>query len=109
MKITELAALLDAEIITLPDGDREPESVYAGDLLSWVMGRAEEGALWITIMTNRNVIAVASLHDFACVLITDDAEIDDEFAALAKEKEINVLRTPMSTYEACVKVGRILQ
>ncbi len=109
MKITELAAILEAEIVTMPDGDREPESVYAGDLLSWVMGRAEEGALWITIMTNRNVIAVASLHDFACVLITDGAEIDDEFAALAKEKEINVLRTPMSTYEACVKVGRILQ
>lgn len=109
MKITELAAILEAEIVTMPDGDREPESVYAGDLLSWVMGRAEEGALWITIMTNRNVIAVASLHDFACVLVTDGAEIDDEFAALAKEKEINVLRTPMSTYEACVKVGRILQ
>lgn len=109
MKITELAALLDAEIIALPDGGREPESVYAGDLLSWVMGRAGEGALWITIMTNRNVLAVASLHDFACVLITDGAELDEEFVSLANEKEINVLRTPMSTYEACVKVGRILQ
>lgn len=108
MKIKELASLLDAEIITMPDGEREPESIYAGDLLSWVMGRAGEGALWITIMTNRNVLAVAALHDFACVLITDDAEIDAEFAALAAEKEINVLRTPLSTYEACVKVGRIL-
>ncbi len=109
MKISELASALDAEIITLPDGEREPESVYAGDLLSWVMGRAEEGALWITIMTNRNVLAVASLHDFACVLITDGAELDDGFAALAAEKEINVLRTSMSTYEACVKVAHLIK
>ncbi len=108
MNIKELASALDAEIITLPDPDREPESVYAGDLLSWVMGRAEEGALWITIMTNRNVLAVASLHDFACVLITDEAELDGDFAALAAEKEINVLRTPLSTYEACVKVAGLL-
>ena len=108
MKVSELIKILDAEVVSLPDEEREIESVYAGDLLSWVMGRAEEGSLWITIMTNRNVLAVASLHDFSCIVITDNAEFDADFVALAKEKELNVLRTRRSTYEACVEVGKML-
>lgn len=108
MKVSELIPILNAETVSLPDGDREIDAVYAGDLLSWVMGRAEEGSLWITIMTNRNVLAVASLHDFSCIVITDNAEFDGEFAELAKEKEINVLRTRRSTYEVCVEVGKML-
>jgi len=109
MKVNDIIGLLSAEVISLPEPDREIEAVYAGDLLSWVMGRAAEGSLWITIMTNKNVLAVASLHDFSCILITDNAETDEEFDALCKEKEINVLRTPLSTYEACVTVGKAIQ
>ncbi len=108
MTVNELIKSLSAEVISLHDGEREPEAVYAGDLLSWVMGRAEAGSLWITIMTNKNVLAVASLHDFAAVLITDGAELEPEFAELAKEKEINVLRTDMSTYSACLAVAKAL-
>lgn len=108
MTVNELITLLDAEVITLFDGEREFDSVYAGDLLSWVMGRATEGSLWITIMTNRNVLAVASLHDFACVLITDGAELDPDFVGIAEAQEINVIRTAKSTYEACVAVGKAL-
>lgn len=108
MTVNELITHINAEVISLPDGGKTIESCYAGDLLSWVMGRAEPGSLWITIMTNVNVLAVASLHDFSCVLITDGAETDDDFAALAAEKGINVLRTPMTTYEACAAVSRAL-
>lgn len=109
MTVNELIALFGAETLNLEDGERTVGSVYAGDLLSWVMGRAPEGALWITIMTNRNVLAVASLHDFSCVLITDGAEVDDDFVGIAEAQGINVIRTGMSTYEACVAVGKALQ
>ena len=34
----------------LPDGKRQLEGVYIGDLLSWVMGRASADYAWITIM-----------------------------------------------------------
>ncbi len=109
MTVNDLVKILSAEAVSLPDGKREPEAVYAGDLLSWVMGRADSGSLWITIMTNQNVLAVASLHDFAAVVITDGAELDTEFIELAKEKEINVLRTEMSTYAACAAVSKALE
>ena len=52
--------------------DRPVTGGYAGDLLSWVMGRAQSGDCWITIMSNRNVPAVCSLTDVAMVVFAED-------------------------------------
>jgi len=41
--------------------EREASSVYVGDMLSWVMSHALPDCIWVTIMSNTNVIAVASL------------------------------------------------
>ena len=43
MKIRELAEKMDLAPLSLPDGDREVEGFYAGDLLSWVMGDGMPG------------------------------------------------------------------
>lgn len=41
--------------VATPETDREITGVYIGDLLSWVMGRAQSGDAWITIMSNANI------------------------------------------------------
>ena len=38
MTVTDLQNALSLAAVTLPEGDREAEGVYIGDLLSWVMG-----------------------------------------------------------------------
>ena len=63
MTVSELANLPGIKAVWMPDGDRRVEGVYIGDLLSWVMGRAQSGDAWITIMSNRNTVAVAALAD----------------------------------------------
>ena len=108
MNTEKLAKTLNLEILTLPDPDHEVEGVYAGDLISWVMGRADQNNAWVTIMTNQNVIAVASLLDLSCVILTEEAETDPGFVALAGEKGVNLLRTPWTTYETCVQLSRTL-
>ena len=108
MTVSELASVCGFEIVTLPNPEKEIDGAYAGDLLSWVMGRGNPGSCWITIMTNINVIAVASLIDFACVLLCEDSAVNDGFLNAANEKEINVLRTPKPVYEACLTVGRTI-
>ena len=65
------------EALSLPDGGREIDGVYIGDLLSWVMGRAQMDNAWITIMTNVNVIAVASLADTSCVILAEGVEMPE--------------------------------
>ena len=43
MTVNELSNHPDFAAVFIADGDRKIEGGYAGDLLSWVMGRASEG------------------------------------------------------------------
>ena len=73
---------------------------YIGDMLSRVMGRAPAGSVWITIMTNRNVAAVATLAGTACVLLCEDTVPDAGLLDAAREKDIALLSTGLGAYEA---------
>ena len=94
--------------MSLPDGDREIDGVYIGDLLSWVMGRAQMDNAWITIMTNVNVIAVASLADTSCVVLAEGVEMEDDLVNTAREKDINIVRSELPIYETAVRLSELL-
>ena len=84
------------------------DGVYAGDLLSRAMSHVEADNLWITIMSNINVIAVASLTEAAAVILAEDVELIPEALEAAREKEITVLSSPLTVYELCVKIGALV-
>lgn len=94
--------------LVLPDGDREITGAYIGDLLSWVMGRAQSGDAWLTIMSNVNVLAVASLADCACVILAEGVTPENEILSTAAQKGINILRCEKSIYEAAIKLSRMI-
>lgn len=104
MTVKELASAFGFEAASLPDGDREVTGVYMGDLLSWVMGRADAGDAWLTIMSNQNIVAVATLADTACIILTEGVQPDPGVAALAEKKGINILLSPLSSYETALKL-----
>lgn len=64
------------------------ESVYIGDLLSFVMANGKEGALWLTVQKHINVIAVAELNDFAGIIFVQNSYPDEDTIAKANELEI---------------------
>lgn len=109
MKLNELISLAEFSPISISTPDREINGAYAGDLLSWVMGRAQADCAWITIMSNVNVLAVATLADVGCVIFAEGVCPDDEMISVAKEKEINLLSTSLPIYEACVALGGALK
>ena len=100
----ELLNCGDFTALSLPHPERVINGVYVGDLLSWVMGRAECDNAWITIMSNINVIAVATLADTSCVILAEGVTVDEEILNTAKEKEVNILTTELSAYETAVKL-----
>lgn len=104
MTVKELSEKCDFKTAALPDGDREIDGCYIGDLLSWVMGRAEADCVWITIMSNLNIIAVASLADVACIVLSEGVTVDGDIIKLANEKGINILLSDKKTYETAVAV-----
>ncbi|MBQ9229194.1 MAG: hypothetical protein IJ168_10255 [Eubacterium sp.] len=108
MTVKELSDALALTAICLPEPDREADGVYIGDLLSWVMGRAQADNVWITIMSNVNVIAVATLADVACVLLAEGVTLDEDIRHTAMQKGINVLSTSLPAYEAAVQLHQAL-
>lgn len=92
----------------VPDGEREINGVYIGDLLSWVMGRASSGDAWITIMSNVNILAVAALADCACIILAEGVSLEEDILKTAKEKDINILYSDKSIYEIAVYLNSVL-
>lgn len=108
MKVKALAESDMFAAVTLPDGEREIDGVYIGDLLSWVMGRAQSDNAWVTIMSNVNILAVASLADTSCIILAEGVTVDEEVKKTAIEKEINILSTDMDIYSTAVYLNEVI-
>ena len=108
MTVRELVSAGGFRFLSEAEAERTVSGVYVGDLLSWVMGRAEEDNLWLTIMTNANVIAVASLVNVSAVILCEGCMPDGEVCRLAKEKGINLLVTSERIYECALRLGALL-
>lgn len=109
MTVKQLASAASFNPLCMPNGDREVEGVYIGDLLSWVMGRAEQNNAWVTIMSNVNTVAVATLADLSCIILAEGVSPEDEVADLARQKGVNILSTNLSSYEAAIKLSVLLK
>ena len=83
------------------------DGVYAGDLLSRAMSRVRSDNLWITIMNNTNVIAVASLTEAAAVVLAEDVEMTSEAVQAAEENGISVYSSSESVYNLCAAIARM--
>ena len=108
MTVTQLKEALDLTVFALPDPERRVEGGYMGDLLSWVMGRAQSGAAWITIMSNQNVAAVAALSDVSCVILTEGVQPDADLLKKAEMQGINLLGAAEGSYQTAVALGKAL-
>ena len=93
--------------LSLPYPEREIKGVYIGDLLSWVMGRANADSAWITIMSNINVIAVASLADVSTVIFAEGVIPGEDLVRTAVAKGVNLICSSLPAYETAIKLSGI--
>lgn len=108
MTVSLLAQKCGFDFVTLPDPDREVCGGYVGDLLSWVMGRARENCAWITIMSNINIVAVASLADVSCVILSEGVSLEESVIKTAADKGVNILSTSLNSYEAAALISEFV-
>ncbi len=107
MKVREIAERLNLTILT-GDGEREVTGFYTCDLLSWVISHANAGDMWVTVMNNLNILAVASLVDVACIVIPEGIEAYENLLERAKEKEITILATDRSAANVIIEASRLV-
>ena len=106
MKVSELIKKLNLVPITASDfTDRDVTGCYIGDLLSWVMGKAQSGDAWITIMNNINIVAVASLTDCACIILCEGVSVDESVIEKSNNEEIIILKSDETAYDLALKLG----
>lgn len=108
MTVSEMAGKLHLHSLAMPDPEREVESGYAGDMPSWVMGNADQGCAWLTIMNNRNIIAVAVLLDMACIVVAEGSEVPEDVVKLAESKDVNLLSSDKDVFTLSAEIAGLL-
>lgn len=106
MTVSELCDKLSLKVVC-GDVSREWNTVYAGDLLSRAMSHVKMDNLWITIMSNTNVIAVASLTEAAAVILAEGVELLPDALEAARDNDITVLSSDKTVYELCVMISGV--
>ena len=81
--------------------NKEIKGVYICDLLSWVMSHAKTGDIWITVLTNLNVVAVAALTDVACIIVPEGLSVEEATLKRAEAEGVVILGTDMDSYSIC--------
>lgn len=108
MTVKELANELDLTIVNEGELDIEITGCYCGDLLSWVISKVKTGEVWLSVMGNVNAIAVAVLSDCACLVLTENSDLDDQAKTKAAMSDVNVLQTSLNAYELAVKISELI-
>ena len=110
MTVQNLIDEFSLEVLCCGDkaAEKEVKGGYCGDLLSWVMSRANEGDCWLTVMGNVNSIGVAVLADVACILLTENSAFEDGAKMRAEQNGVIVLRSGENAFDLAVKIAEKL-
>ncbi len=107
MTVKQLAEAFGYRVLCMPDEGREVVGGYAGDLLSWVMGRLETNNAWVTIMSNVNIVAVATLADPSCIILSEGVVLEQDVLNRAIQQGVNVLSTDKTTFSVCADLATV--
>jgi len=110
MKVCDIIEKLNLKVIGGEEGlQNEITGGYTSDLLSDVMGNADEGHVWITLQTHRNVMAVASLKEVAAIIIVKGFEADENTISQSNDEGIPLLSTNMEAFELSGQLYALLE
>lgn len=105
MTVQQIIEKFNFSPLSVPCPEREVAGGYAGDLLSWVMGRASQNNAWITIMSNVNIVAVASLADVSMVILAEGVQADNGVLETAEQKGVNIVSSNLSAFEIAARIA----
>lgn len=110
MTVKELVEALNLKVLSGEQGlNKEIEGCYVSDLLSDVMGNAEMNNVWVTLQTHKNVMAIASLKELACVILVKGQSASEDTLEQSNEEGIPFLSTNMQTFETAGKIYDLLK
>ena len=102
MKIKEIAALADAEVLACEELlDAEVYSACGSDMMSDVLAFVKEQGLLITGLVNPQVVRTAEMMDMRAILFVRNKRPTPEILELARQCDIVVMASKLRMFEAC--------
>jgi serine kinase of HPr protein (carbohydrate metabolism regulator) len=106
MKVKDIIEKLNLKLLNQNvDLNKEISGVYSCDLLSWVMSHGSKNNIWITVQVHPNVIAVAQLLEFLCIIIPENIEVEKLTLDKAEQESIPILQSEDNAYALCSKLS----
>lgn len=81
------------------DEEKEITGIYSCDLLSWVMANGKQNHAWVTVQTHSNILAVASLLEFSCIILPDNLKPEPGVVEKALDEGMIILGTDQGAYD----------
>ena len=103
MTVSDICQKIDA-VLVCGETQKTFKGVYVGDLLSRAMSHVKADSIWVTIMSNSNVIAVATLTEPAAIVLAEGVSLQNDALKCAIENSITVLQSQLSAYEICARL-----
>ena len=102
MKISVIKELLGAEVVCGEDQlDREVYSACGSDMMSDVLAYVKDQGVLLTGLNNPQVVRTADMMDMVCIVFVRGKTPDQQLLDLAAQRDIAVLRTPHTMFQAC--------
>lgn len=104
MTLQDILNLNLCDPVSTGDTTRKISKVFCCDLLSIAMSKAPADSVWVTVMGNKNTLAVASLADVACIILAEGVRPDANLTEKAKEEQIAVLTTDLPVFDVALRI-----
>ncbi|WP_304226617.1 DRTGG domain-containing protein [Gracilinema caldarium] len=89
--------------------DKPIEHVVASDLMSDVLVVDLDNTLIVTSLASEQTVRTADIVGARGVLLVNDKNPQPAMKKLAEEQNITVLSTPLSMFQACVALGKLME
>jgi len=107
MTLDDIKRILRAEVIVGEDRLNQQIKMACGsDLMSDVLSFVKGGSLLLTGLTNAQVVRTAEMSDIAAICFVRGKKPDRQAVEMAESKNIPMLTTGMSMFEACGRLWR---
>ena len=102
MEISQVAGILEAEVLTCSDFlDGEVCSACGSDMMSDVLAYVKDQAVLLTGLVNAQVIRTAEMMDMVCIVFVRSKEPTADMIRLAESSGIVLMVTDCRMFDAC--------
>ncbi|MCD4738949.1 MAG: transcriptional regulator [Anaerolineae bacterium] len=99
MRVNEIAAVIDGEVLVSPAVDIEVEYAFAADLMSDILAFAKPQMLMLTGLINPQTIRTAEMSDIPLILFVRGKRPPELLLNMAQAAGIGILLSVYSMYE----------